>query len=96
MQGLRLKIFVSFTGGNGLPPRVLGVVDINHHCRDYHYAKIAQIRSFVRSLFSCIWTEYGEIGVFLRIQSECGKIRTRKNSVFVIIAFLCVFLFLAG
>ena len=29
-----------------------------------------------RSVFSRIWTEYG---VSLRIQSECGKIRTRKT-----------------
>ena len=30
------------------------------------------------SAFSCIRTEYGEIS--LRIQSECGKMRTRINS----------------
>ena len=37
-----------------------------------------QNTKFFCSVFSRIWTEYGEI----RIQSECGKIRTRKNSVF--------------
>ena len=41
--------------------------------------KIVQIRSFFWSLFSRIQTEYP---VSFRIQSECGKIRTRKNSVF--------------
>ena len=30
------------------------------------------------SVLSRIWTDYGEIGVSIRIQSECGKIRTRK------------------
>ena len=29
------------------------------------------------SSFSCIWTEYGEIRVSLRIQSECGKVGPR-------------------
>ena len=29
------------------------------------------------SAFSRIWTEYGEYYVFLRIQSKCGKMRTR-------------------
>ena len=42
--------------------------------------KCVQIRSFSWSVFSRIRTGYGEIS--LRIQSECGKIRTRKNSVF--------------
>ena len=41
--------------------------------------KIAQLRSFFWSAFSSIKTEYS---VPLRIQSESGKIRTRKNSVF--------------
>ena len=44
--------------------------------------KSIQIRSFFRSVFSRIWTEYGEIRVVLRIQFESGKIQTRKNSVF--------------
>ena len=38
---------------------------------------------FSRSVFSRILPEYGEIRrspVFLRIQSECGKIRTRRSS----------------
>ena len=41
--------------------------------------KSAQIRSFFWSVFSLIRTEYGKI---LCIQCECGKIRTRKSSVF--------------
>ena len=40
-----------------------------------HCVKSVQIRIFFWSAFSHLRTEYGEI-------SECGKIRTRKNSVF--------------
>ena len=36
---------------------------------------------FLWSVFSYICTEYGVFGVSLRLQSECGKIRTKKNSV---------------
>ena len=34
---------------------------------------------FLWSVFSRIQTKYGEIRVSLRIQSECGEIRTRKT-----------------
>ena len=37
---------------------------------------------FVWSVFSCIRTEYGETRVSLYIQSKCGKIQTRKISIF--------------
>ena len=48
-----------------------------------HCVISVQIRSFSWSVFSRIRTEYGErYEVSLRIQSECWKIRTRKNSVF--------------
>ena len=47
-----------------------------------HRVKSVQIRSFCWSVFSCIWTEYGEILRISRIQSKFGKIQTRKNSVF--------------
>ena len=47
-----------------------------------HYVKSVQIRSNFCSVFSRIRTEYGSIEVSLRIQSECGKIRTRNYSVF--------------
>ena len=47
-----------------------------------HCIKIVQIRSFFWSVFSHIRTEYGDASVSLRIQSECGKMQTRKNSVF--------------
>ena len=56
-----------------------------------HCLKSVQIRSFFWSVFSRIRTEYGEMFCIspysvrmrsLHIQSECGKIRTRKNSVF--------------
>ena len=49
----------------------------NSHC-----VKSIQIRSFFWSVFSRIRTEYGEILRTLRSQSECGKIRTRKNLIF--------------
>ena len=46
-----------------------------------HCVKSVQIRRFFLSVFPRIWTEYGDL---LRKSpcSECGKIRTRKNSVF--------------
>ena len=47
--------------------------------KDRHCVKCVQIRSFFWFVFSGIWTENG---VSLRIQSEFGKIRTRKNSAF--------------
>ena len=50
-----------------------------------HCVKSVQIWSFVWSVFSHIRAEYGairSISVSLRIQPECGKIRTRQNSVF--------------
>ena len=46
-----------------------------------HCVKSVQIRSFFWPAFSRIRTEYGEI-LSRRIQSECGKMRIRKNSVF--------------
>ena len=49
-------------------------------CKNRHCVKSAPILSFFWYVFSRIQTERYEIS--LRIQSECGKIRTRKNSVF--------------
>ena len=46
-----------------------------------HCVKSIQIRSFFWSVFSRIRTEYWEI-LRIRIQSKCGKIRIKKNSVF--------------
>ena len=46
-----------------------------------HGVKSVQIRIYFWSVFSCIWTEYGEIWS-LHIQSEYRKIRTRNNSIF--------------
>ena len=50
------------------------------------YVKSVQIRTFFWPVFSLVPTEYGEgterYGVSLRIWSECGRMRTRKNSVF--------------
>ena len=42
--------------------------------------KSVQIWRFFWSLFSRIRAEYGDV---LRIQSEYGKMRTRKNSVII-------------
>ena len=47
-----------------------------------HCMKSVQIRSYLWSVFSCIWTEYGELLRKSRIQSEYKKIRTRMNFVF--------------
>ena len=44
--------------------------------------KSGQIRSFFWSVFSCIQLNTEKYVVSLRIQSECGKIRTRRNPVF--------------
>ena len=46
-----------------------------------HCVKSVQIWIYFWSVFSCIWTEYGEIWS-LRIQSEYRKMWTRNNSVF--------------
>ena len=55
---------------------------------------------FFHSLFSRIWTKYGELTcesqTNLRIQSQCGKIRTRKTTLFtqyVWTSFLKLFYF---
>ena len=47
--------------------------------RHRHCVKSFQIQSNFWSVFSHIWTEYE---VSLRIQSQCGKMRTRNYSVF--------------
>ena len=44
-----------------------------------HCVKNVQIQSYFWSVFSYIWTEYGDL---LSIQSEYRKIRTRNNSAF--------------
>ena len=44
--------------------------------------KCVQIRNFFWYVFSAFGLSTGRYEVSLRIQSECGKIRTRKNSVF--------------
>ena len=51
---------------------------------DGHCVKSVQIKSFflVRIFPYLDWIWRDTDGVSLRIQSECGKIRTRKNSVF--------------
>ena len=47
-----------------------------------HFAKSVQIRSFFWSVFSVFGLNTDIYAVNLRIQSECGKIRTRQNSIF--------------
>ena len=47
-----------------------------------HCVKSVQIRSFFWSVFSRITKYFPQYEVSLRIKSECGKIRTRKNSPF--------------
>ena len=58
-----------------------------------HCAKSVQIRSFFWSVFSRIWTEYGDL---LLIQSKYVQMRPRKNSVFgeVFCAVLSLWLYL--
>ena len=47
-----------------------------------HYVKSVQKRSFVWSVLPAFGQNTDRYSVSLRIQSKCGKIRTRKNSVF--------------
>ena len=47
-----------------------------------HCVKSVQMRSFFWSYFPAFGLNTERYGVSLRIQSKCGKIRTRKNSVF--------------
>ena len=49
----------------------------NNHC-----VKSVKMRSFFWSVFSAFWLNMERYKISLRIQPECGKIRTRKNSVF--------------
>ena len=77
-QSIILLHQVSFTLNN--------IVIINLHLKNLyvvaHCVKRIQIWSFFWSVFSRNRTEYFVYFVSLRIQSECGKIRARKNSVF--------------
>ena len=52
---------------------------ILHNC---HCVKSVQIRSNFWSVFCRIWIEYGRYFVSLHIESECGKIRAKNQSVF--------------
>ena len=47
-----------------------------------HCVKSVKIRSFFWSYFAAYGLNQERISVTLRIQPECGKIQTRKNSVF--------------
>ena len=58
------------------------MINILKHTTRKHYVKSVQIRSFFCSVFSRIRTEYGEILQENAGKYECGKIRTRKNSIF--------------
>ena len=55
---------------------------IFHFWTSKHCVKSVQIRSFSGPYFPPLGLDMERYGVSLRIQSECGKIRTRKNSVF--------------
>ena len=69
---------VNYKATNYNNARIFSLLNNSFQSR-MHCVKSVQIRSFFWSVFSLIRTEYGEI---LRIQSECRKIWTRKNSVF--------------
>ena len=47
--------------------------------QDHHCMKCVEIRSFFGSYFPAFGLNTKRYEVFLRIQSECGKIRTRKK-----------------
>ena len=67
-----LKTNVSRKSRLYFPFNVLNKPNLKH----YHCVKCVQIGVFFWSVFSLILTEYF---VSLRIESECGKIRTRKT-----------------
>ena len=79
-----ISCFISYFTKKPLETAHACLIFCNSHCM-----KSVQIRSFFWSVFSRIRTEYGEIqsisrhSASFRIQSECGKIWTRKNSIFV-------------
>ena len=73
--------FHVFTIGNELTSLSINRLANMEGFFERHCVKSVQIRIYFWSVFSCIWTEYGEIWS-LRIQSEYRKIRTRNNSVF--------------
>ena len=52
---------------------------IGYSYRSHHCSKNVRIQSFFKSIFPRIWTEYF---VNLRIQSNNGKMRTWKNTIF--------------
>ena len=58
------------------------LIDAEYLLSKEHCVKIVWKRSYFWSVFSYIWTEYGDSRSNLRIQSEYRKIRTRNNSVF--------------
>ena len=47
-----------------------------------HCVKKVRIRRYSGPHFPSFWLNTERYGISLRIQSECGKIRARKNSVF--------------
>ena len=79
-----ISCFISYFTKKPLETAHACLIFCNSHCM-----KSVQIRSFFWSVFSHIRTEYGEIqsisrhSTSFRIQSECEKIWTRKNSIFV-------------
>ena len=75
------RFFHVFTIGNELTSLSINRLANMEGFFERHCVKSVQIRIYFWSVFSCIWTEYGEIWS-LRIQSEYRKIWTRNNSVF--------------
>ena len=58
------------------------LIDAEYLLSKEHCVKSVWKRSYFWSVFSYIWTEYGDSRNNLRIQSEYRKIRTGNNSVF--------------
>ena len=66
---------------------------VNVQANRLHWVKCIQIRSFSCPCFSAFALDTEGYKVSLRIQSECGKIRTRKNSVFGYISHSVIYWF---
>ena len=75
----KLLISVLFSAYNMLSKIEYVVQPFNLRVHGTHCVKSVRIRSFSGPHFPAFGLNTGKYGVSLRIQSECGKIRTRKS-----------------
>ena len=80
-NNLKIKSFRNFAAINLLFDEFDEILKIDHNDAD-HCVKSVRRRSFFWSVFPTFGLNTERYSVTLRIQSECGKTRTRKTSVF--------------